>query len=230
MKGTAHMKKIIKTITNPITSIKNRWIKLAALLAVSGILLTAGYFGTTWIIDYVENFMPLDKVPEEVKGRIITLRSLKEDYFLDFHNMYSSTVRKALEQTETTTLGHMIDYLHGEMEHDRKGEQLMYCIFDNKDNKLVGSLEIREKNSRDPGQFGCWINEQYWGGGRIQEAIKLITKTYFRLKTHEKSYIAHVRVWNKRSYHALKKAGFQEVGFFYENGKATRYLMEMRRK
>ena len=222
--------KIIKTITSPITRIKNRWVKYAAILAVSSVLLTGGYFGAYRIIDYIENFLPLDHVPEEVKGNIITLKTLKEEYFIDFHNMFSSTVRKAFEFSETTTLGYMIDYLHAEMESSRKGEQLMYCIFDNKAHKLIGSLEIREKNPRDPGQFGCWINEGYWGGGRIQEAIKLITKTYFRLKPHEKSYIAHVRVWNKRSYNALKKAGFQDVGFFYENGKATRYLMEMKRK
>jgi len=222
--------KIMLKITSQFTSVKNRWIKISAVIAVSSLLLVGGYFSYCWISDYVEQQIPLEKAPDEVPGKIITLKKLKEEYFIDFHNMYSSTVRKAFEQSETTTLGYMIDYLHREMEQDRKGQQLMYCIFDNKDNKLIGALEIREKNSYDPGQFSCWTNEQYWGGGRIQEATKLITNVYFRLKPHEKSYIAHVRVWNKRSYHALKKAGFKEIAFFYENGKATRYIMEMTRK
>jgi len=126
-------------------------------------------------------------------------------------------------------LGYTIDQLHAEMEKERRGLMLHYCIFDTKDDILIGSLEIRDKNAYDPGQFGCWLNEKYWGGGRIQEAIKLITKTYFRLHPNETSFIAHVRLWNKRSYAALKKAGFQEVGFFYEEGRATRYIMEMLR-
>jgi len=226
------MKKIIENLNNyftHFTSIKNRWIKRSVLAVLSLALVTSCYFCYNFTIDYLEQYSQLTQVPQEVAGKIVTLKTLKEDYFVDFHNMYSKTVRKALEYPETTTLGYIIDYLHGEMERDRKGEQLMYCIFDNKDNKLIGSLEVREKNDIDPGQFGCWLNENYWGGGRMQEAIKLITNVYFRLKPHEKSFIAHVRVWNKRSYFALKKAGFKEVGFFYENGKATRYILEMTR-
>jgi len=223
------MKKNIKNLTNYFTGTKNRWVKRAAILALSAVVLTGGYFGYCWISDYLEQYVQLDQAPTEIKGKIVTLKNLKEEYFVDFHNMYSKDVRKALEFSETTTLGYMIDYLHGEMERDRKGEQLMYCIFDNKENKLIGSLEVREKNNIDPGQFGCWLNENYRGGGRIQEAIKLITKVYFRLKPGEKSFTAHVRVWNKPSYYALKKAGFKEIGFFYENGKATRYILEMTR-
>jgi RimJ/RimL family protein N-acetyltransferase len=106
----------------------------------------------------------------------------------------------------------------------------MYCIFDAKENKLIGTLEIREKNDKDPGQFGCWLNERYRGGGRIQEAIKLITNIYFRL-TDVPLFTAHVRLWNKRSYRALLKAGFTDTGkFYYEDGKPTRYLLEFRRK
>src|SRR5438093_1246840 len=78
--------------------------------------------------------------------------------------------------------------------------------------------------------FGWWLNEGYWGGGRAQEALNLITKTYFRLKPKETSYIAHVRLWNKRGYQALKKGGFEDVGYFYEEGKAARHILEMKRK
>src|SRR5579862_9619726 len=139
------MKKNTKEIKNYFT-FKNRWIKRATIVMTLALVLTGGYFGYTWVADYIELHTPLEQAPTEIKGKIVTLKRLKEEYFVDFHNMYSKTVRKALEFSETVSLGYIIDYLHGEMERDRKGEQLMYCIFDNKENKLVGSLEIREKN------------------------------------------------------------------------------------
>ncbi len=166
--------------------------------------------------------------PEEIKGKRITLKRLKEKYFIDYHNMFSATVRKNLEFPDSITLDYTIRYLKEEMRKDRTGAMLMYCIFDNVDNKLIGFLEIREKNDHDPGQFGCGINENYWGGGRFQEAFTLINELYFKLY-NETSYIAHVRLWNKRSYAALKKVGFIDVGFFYENGIPTRYILEMRK-
>ncbi|MFA5307467.1 MAG: GNAT family N-acetyltransferase [Candidatus Babeliales bacterium] len=172
----------------------------------------------------------LTRPPEEIKGKIITLRTLKKDYFIDYHNAFSTMVRQNLEFPEFITLDYTLKYLQDQLDKAQKGKILLYCIFDNKDNKLIGEIEIREKNDEDPGQFGWWINEAYWGGGRAQEALKLIANIYFRLKPHEKGFIAHVRLWNKRGYHAIKKAGFVDVGYFYEGGQASRYIVEYRKK
>lgn len=197
-----------------------KWLLLAVLLSVP-----TGYFvyQSGWLrTEQTQLLTP----PEEIKGKLVTLRTLKEEYFLDYHNMFSSDVRKGLEFPETITLSYTIRYLKIEMEKCREGKQLMYIIFDNKDNKLVGSIEIREKNPDDPGQFGFWINENYRGGGRIQEATKLIIDTYFKLHPDRDVFNVHVRLWNKRSYNALKKAGFKEVGYFYEDGIPTRHVLE----
>jgi RimJ/RimL family protein N-acetyltransferase len=140
--------------------------------------------------------------------------------------MFSSDVRKSMEFPEIITLNYTIRYLKLKMEQCKEGKRLMYCIFDNKSNKLVGSIEIREKDPDDPGQFTWWINENYRGGSRAVEALKLIARTYFRLHTDRDRFIAHVRLWNKRGYNALKKGGFKEVGYFYEDGKPTRYILE----
>ncbi len=209
---------IRKIIFNRKSIIK--WLLLAFLLS-----LPAGYFvyQSGWL--HVKQTQLLTP-PEEIQGKLVTLRTLKEDYFIDYHNMFSNNVRKGLEFPETITLSYTIRYLKIEMEKCHEGKQLMYIIFDNKSNKLIGSLEIREKNPDDPGQFGCWINENYRGGGRIQESIKLISSTYFRLHPDRDVFNAHVRLWNKPSYKALKKAGFKEIGYFYEDGKPTRYILE----
>lgn len=191
------------------------------LVPASYLLYKAGWFGST----YEASLTP----PEEIKGEKVTLRSLKEEYFIDYHNMFSSHVRKMLEFPDYITLDYTIRYLKLEMEKNVRREQLMYCIFDNSDNKLIGSIEIREKNDTDPGQFGWWVNENYQGKGFSAEALKLITKTYFKYHPDAKSYTAHVRLWNKRSYFALKKFGFKDVGYFYEGGQPARHILEYRR-
>ena len=205
----------------------NKKIIVAAAVATAALL---GY-GTYRTVGYYSiDTKPLSKPPQEIRGKFITLRQLREEFFIPYHTMWSNMVRKNLEFPEYITLGYTIKYLQGEMRKANEWKILMYCIFDNQDKKLIGAVEIRDKNDYDPGQLGCWINEAYWGGGRIQEALKLITNVYFRLKPKEKSYIAHVRLWNTRSYKALKKFGLEDVGYYYEDGKATRYLLEMKNK
>lgn len=202
-------------------------ITLAVIILA--ITLPASYFGYNYLCksEWL-GFKPtyITTPPKEIKGKIITLKELKEEYFLDFHNMWSVAIRKPMEFPETITLNYTIRYLKLEMEKCREGKQLMYCIFDNKDNKLIGSIEIREKNPDDPGQFTWMLNEHYRGGGRAMEACKLIADAYFKLHLDRDSFSAHVKLWNKRSYYALKKAGFKEIGYFYEDGVPTRHVME----
>lgn len=209
--------------------------RLLALIIVSIFIATpVGYYAyQTWfapvVYDTLEDRSPLSAPPEEIKGKVITLRILREEFFIDFHNAFSSTVRYGFEFPEVIDLDYTIRWLKMEVEKIRTGSLLMYCIFDNKDNKLIGATEIRTKNEKDPGQFSWWLNESYWGGGRAREACKLITNIYFRLHDDIKSYNVHVRLWNKRSYEALKKSGFKEVGYFYEKGKPARHILEMYR-
>ena len=146
--------------------------------------------------------------PDVIPGKIVTLKKLHEEHFIDYHNMFSSVVREAYKSPKHITLDYTIRILRYTMDLANKGDTLYYVIFDNKDNKLIGSIEIREKNDVDPGQLGCWINENYWGGGRIQEAYKLIADAYFKLKPHESSFEAQVYHWNIRSLKAMQKAGF----------------------
>lgn len=201
-----------------------RWTFVAVVLS-----LPVGYFvyKSVWVgSEQSQLVVP----PVEVKGKVVTLKALKEDYFLDFHNMFSSDVRKGLEFPETISLNYTIRMLKLELEKISQAKTLYYVIFDNKDNKLIGYVEIREKNPDDPGQFGFWVNENYRGGGRAVEAAQLVANTYFRLYPDRNSFTAHVRLWNQRSYNALKKAGFKEIGYFYEGGVPTRHIMEYSKK
>jgi RimJ/RimL family protein N-acetyltransferase len=213
-------------INTHLQSLSKRTL-LIILLALAAIPTSYGVYRLvdTWY----QTTTVLTTPPEEVKGSVITLRLLKEEHFIDYHNMFSATVRQGLEFPEAITLGYTIQYLRTELQKMKEGKMLQYAIYDNKDQILIGAIEIRELNDIDPGQEGVWINEKYWGGGRFQEALKLITKVYFKLHPNEKRYITHIRLWNKRSYLAHKKAGLKDVGYFYEDGKATRYILEMPR-
>ena len=163
--------------------------------------------------------------PDEIKGKIVTLKKLTEAHFFDYHNMFSNAVRQNLEFPSRITLDYTIRFLRYEMGREAEGTTLLYMIFDNQDDKLVGSIQIKEKNDHEPGQLACWLNEAYWGGGRLQEALALITKAYFKLHPEADDYIAHVRLWNKRSHNALKKFGLKEIGYFYENNQPARHIL-----
>jgi RimJ/RimL family protein N-acetyltransferase len=170
--------------------------------------------------------------PDVIPGKIVTLKKLREEYFIDFHNVFSTTVREAFESPKHITLDYTIHVLRYIMDLCDKGETLYYVIFDNKDDKLIGAIEVREKNDIDPGQLGCWLNENYWGGGRIQEAYQLISKAYFQLKPNEKSYEAQVRSWNIRSLKAMLKFGFVDEAILPDSkeGKGDRHVLRLYRK
>ena len=145
-----------------------------------------------------------------LSGKIVTLRTLREDYIEAYHDMFSADVRKGLSFTAAVDdEDYTIGYITWTLSRQAKGELMSYAIFDNVDNVLVGAIEIRSHHSTDPGQLGCWINDNYRGGGRIQEAIKLITNEYFRM-TNAPVVSAFVEPFNKRSYKAMNKAGFVE--------------------
>lgn len=203
-------------------------VRRILLFALISTCIGIGYFTVKQVWERVEWYIPLTQIPEEIKGKVITLKRLKEEHFLDFHNMFSGDVRKSYEFPESITLNYTISMLNHDLERERAGNMISYCIFDNKTKKLIGHIAVRDPNPKDWGQFSFWINEKFRGGGRAQEAAKLIAKAYFRLKGVT-SFTAHVRLWNQRSYKACKKAGFKDAGFFYENGKPTRYILEMHR-
>ncbi len=203
--------------------------RLSRVLALA-LALTLGAGASVFIYNQYYSNARLAEAPEEVPGSIVTLKLMKDEYFVTLHEMFTQPVRRGLDFPEHITLGYMIAYLRSLMDNHEKGKTLLYAIFDNNDNLPIGTIEIRELNTIDPGQMGCWINDKYWGGGRIQEAIKLISGVYFRLHPEENQYITHVRLWNQRSLKAMKKAGMVEVGYFYDDGKPSRYILEYRKK
>jgi RimJ/RimL family protein N-acetyltransferase len=197
--------------------------------SVACICIGIAAYSSHLIITYYSTIAPIKKAPQEIPGSIITLKYLTEEHIIDYHNMFSLQVRQGMEFPEETNLGYTIAFLQRDLERQESEEMLAYAIYDNKDNRFIGAIEIREKSTEEyetHGQFGVWTNEAYWGGGRVQEATKLIAQAYFRLHPDFKSFNAHVRLWNKRSYFALKKAGFKEIGYVYENGKASKYVLE----
>ena len=175
------------------------------------------------IVSREQNLQLPDSRPEEISGNTITLRRIKPEYFEDFHKILTPSVSGPLYFPKNPTYLWAKTFLEKEMRRELAGQLFFYLIFDNKDDKLIGFIDIRKASQT--GEFGCAIHEKYWGGGRFKEAIKLITQEYFKIKDIE-SFIAHVEMWNLRSFYALKSVGFELDGFYYENDKPTRYLLK----
>ncbi|MFA5074730.1 MAG: GNAT family N-acetyltransferase [Candidatus Babeliales bacterium] len=213
---------------------KNKFFKYSLIFLFASILIIFGFYFYKNHYTYNNQteyvLKKIDSRPDEIKGEIVTLKRLRPEYFKSYHEMsFPEIVRKPLYFPKNASFEWTKNYLEEKLQKEAAKQVLLYMIFDNKDNKLIGSISIREKNPKDPGQFSCWINNNYWGGGRIQEATQLIVDEYFKL-TNADSFDAHVEMWNLRSYYALKKAGFKLIKTFYPAGQPPRYILEFYNK
>lgn len=196
------------------------------LLVIIALFTTAIYFGSKSIKNFFvseqqQNQFPFcsnipDKLLDQSKrnnilfGNVITLKTMREDFIEGYHDMFSADVRHGLSFTASPDdEDYTISYVNWTLSRQAQGELMCYAIFDNKDDILVGAIEIRSHHSEDPGQLGCWINDKYRGGGRMQEALKLITQEYFRM-TGAPTISAFIEPFNIASYKALTKFGFKQ--------------------
>jgi RimJ/RimL family protein N-acetyltransferase len=171
--------------------------------------------------------------PDKLVGEKVTLKKLAMKDAFDYHKAFSADVRKWLEFPEKVSFGYVASFVGKRIKYMHKNMLISYTIWDNKDEKLVGAIKIIEKNHPDFvdfGQLAMWINENYRGGGRVQEAIFLISKEYFKKYPRRKSYNAHTREWNKASSRALEKFGFKKVGKHTKDGKLFAIVYELDRK
>lgn len=164
--------------------------------------------------------------PQEIKGKLVTLKVLTADHIPAYHAMFSLKVREGLSfPMDLNDTDFTKSYVEYQLYRQKIGEMIIYAIFDNKDQCLIGTVEMRAFWRRDPGQFGCWLNEKYWGGGRLMEAIDLFINTYFEVMDVP-VVSAYVEPFNQRSFAAMKKAGFEFVGFSERKGKLEYYALE----
>ncbi len=207
--------------------INSWWQSLNKAMKICLISLTIAAFGlgTTYYCYYAGQTIASDQAPAEIKGSVITLKALKEEYFADLHHMFSNEVRKGLDFPAVIDFAYSIAYFRHLEHRAHVSKGILYTIFDNVDQAPIGTIEIREYDPEDVGQMGMWINEKYWGGGRTVEAIKLISKAYFNLYPSEKDFIIFARPWNQRSYKALLKAGCVDEGFKYCDGTPIWYQL-----
>ena len=137
-------------------------------------------------------------------GKIVTLKRLHEEFFEEYHAMFSPLVRERLGIPPTSELQQTIDFLKACMCDPQ--HLMFFCIFDNQTHKLIGSIVVRSVDHPN-GQLGSWVNENFWGGGRYQEALSLLLMYYFE-STDEHAIFAFVAADNVRSLKAHQKMGF----------------------
>lgn len=160
----------------------------------------------------------------QFRGKLVTLKELSPDYFDEYIKMFSPRVKQLLHVSSNACER---DYLkHCLVEHEAR-RQFFFCIFDNQENKLIGAVTLRSPQDT-LGQVGSWINEQYWGGGRYQEALKLLIDAYFE-RSGVPVITAHVYVDNVRSYKAHKNFGFMDYAMT-DGAYGKQYVLIYKRK
>jgi RimJ/RimL family protein N-acetyltransferase len=216
-----------------IHRLKNQTSTLQKIIFGSLLLCSVVAFSSYYLWHKTDSDVVAQKAPDEIRGSVITLKTIKEEDYMTLYHMFSNDTRKGLEFPAVISFGYMIAYLRDMESRSKEHSGVVYAVWDNKDNLPVGTVEIRGHDPKDPGfqkqlgQLGCWLNENYRGQGRIQEAIKLIAKAYFKQNPNETSFIGWARTWNQRSYNALKKAGLVDDTYIYHNGKPCYYQLKM---
>ena len=159
-----------------------------------------------------------------LEGRLVILRPLQRSFFSDYLKMFSSKVKKLLHVSSQDS---ELEYLEDRLQKQIKGETFFYCIFDKKEDTLVGAIEIRDIDETDS-QLYSWVNEDYWSTGIYQETLNLISQAYFK-QTEQTLYRANVDMTNLRSYYALKKHGFVDSGI-KKGSFGKQYRLVLRKK
>jgi RimJ/RimL family protein N-acetyltransferase len=153
---------------------------------------------------------------EDLVGQIVTLKTLHEDHFQSYHDMLSSIIKEAIGIPKEQTFEETERFLKKKLIEIANNTILFYCVFDNKKNELIGAIELREPGFFN-GQLGGWINENYWGGGRYQEALDLLIQKYFA-STDQHVVNAYIKKRNTRSLNAHEKYGFKIIREFEKDG------------
>lgn len=116
-------------------------------------------------------------------------------------------------------------YLMQQLAQLETGTTFFVCIMI--DTTVVGAIAIRDQAVYErQGQLYCWINERYWSTGLFAQAFAQTTAAYTR--QFQAAYItACVDRDNIRSYKALKKLGFADLGFS-EGARGKQYQLLLR--
>ncbi len=200
-----------KNDTNPINGKeKSRWIRAREALnkklknptifiPITAAIASSMYYSMAFTT----------KAPNIIKGEKVTLKAFKEDDFDDYKKAISPEILKSYYFTNAKSSDEIKNELTRKIDDHNSGKWVTYAIFDNNDNKLVGSIELRD--SDHCGHLGIWVNEKYHGKKLAQEALKLTADTYFNINPEINSFTSSVRKWNDRSYKFHKKCGFEEI-------------------
>ncbi len=143
----------------------------------------------------------------DLVGQAVILKPLAHHYVDQYLHMFSPHVRHVLH---VSSLDDERVYLQQQLLEQKRDNTFFYCVFDKVLTQLVGAIEIRNP-AQHLGQLYCWLNEQFWGAGHFSESLALISQAYFS-SSKDNLLRAHVDVSNKRSYYALKKCGFADLG------------------
>ncbi len=145
------------------------------------------------------------QLPQELVGSLITLRVFEADFIPELFaiiSLQSKQGRRFERPVFNTTKVFFLDSL--ERMSDCLG--ILYGIFDQQTDVLLGAIEIREPNA-DQGQLQVWLHDAYFSRGHYQEILQLLLPVYFSWS--KRMWLnARVEASNSSSVRAHEKAHF----------------------
>lgn len=154
---------------------------------------------------------------------LVYIRFFEPSYIEYYFNNLSQAVCSVLH---IVSADQEQDYLLNELEQQRKGNTLIFALFSHA-HHFLGIIMIRS-SEKSRGQLYCWIHERWWNFGYFGQGMQLAQQEYFSL-TNDFFFTAHVDVSNVRSYYALKKNGFADLGIC-QGPYGLQYELIMRKK
>lgn len=94
----------------------------------------------------------------------------------------------------------------------RKGLPRGYAIVDQKENKMIGTIDFHSKKKDENGaEIGYVIHKDYWNKGIVTQALRELIKIGFDYLHYDIIHIKHAK-HNLASARVIEKNGFQKIG------------------
>jgi RimJ/RimL family protein N-acetyltransferase len=139
----------------------------------------------------------------EVIGYKVVLEPFVQEHVSPYLHAFVPEVRHVLR---VPTLDHEFAYLKQRLAAQYYHQTFFYCVRSRVCGSVIGCVEIRDA-ATFAGQLYTWVHPGWWSANYFQEAMALAARDYFR-KSAATTIIAQIDRSNKRSWRALKKAGF----------------------
>ena len=164
----------------------------------------------------MENPIKLNEIPVLRTGRLILRKLVLDDADDVFEYAHVQEITEYVIWYPHKTKQDSINFINFVEEQFHKESQVVWGIEIKSENKLVGTIDLRNWNNDNRcGETGYCISKKYWGTGITTEALKAVIDFSFRTLNLNRVE-AYCEEENVGSWHVMQKAGMKFEGVLRE--------------